>query len=351
MQLRSTAALLVLLLPAARVAAQGAVAGTIEGVATRAEDGTPLPFALVRLLPVDSTAAPLRQRITSAEGRYYLADVPAGAYRLQLARIGYRPVVTAVLHVRAGETQRHDLRGTTQAVQLAAVTVRSEGSCLRVAQLADEPRLAALWSEARKGLEIRRAFELQYRFARVLRQDVALKWRIGKTSREVRVDSTVSEPDSAAARDRRAQEENRAQGYARRGGNTIVAPSEKELLDEAFLREHCLETAIAEEEGALGLRFRPVEASRDRVALRGTIWVDEETYAVRRLDLEYLDGGRPYAEARLDYGDVSVGGSRLRLPTGGFARVRVRGAQAALLSRGEARIAYAYRDVEPAGGR
>jgi hypothetical protein len=355
MQFRGAAALLLLLLPATRAAAQGG-AGTIEGVATSAEDGTPLPFALVRLLPAESPAGaapptPLQQRITSAEGRFRLVDVPAGDYRLQLARIGYRPVLTPALRVRAGETLRHEIRGTTQVVQLAPVTVRSEGSCLRAAQLADEPRLAELWNEARKGLEIRRAFERQYRFAYVQRQDVAMQWRIGKTSRRVRVDTTVSEPDSVIARDRRRQSENRARGYARGGGNQLVAPNEKELLDDEFLRDHCLETAIAEEEGALGLRFRPVESRRDRVAIRGTIWVDAASYLVRRLEFAYLDGGRPYAEVRLDYGDVAVGGSALRLPTGGRATIRVRGAQAALLSRGEATLAYTYGTFEPARDR
>jgi hypothetical protein len=46
-----------------------------------------------------------------------------------------------------------------------------------------------------------------------------------------------------------------------------------------------------------------------------------------------------------------VGGSALRLPTGGRATIRVRGAQAALLSRGEATLAYTYGTFEPVRDR
>ena len=158
--LRALLTLLLLVATTPRpAAAQG---GTVEGVALRAEDGAPIPFALVRLVraeqPASSSPGVAQQGITNANGRFHLADVAAGEYRLQLARIGYRPILSAPLRVEAGRTLRHELRGAAQVLQLATVTVRPELSCLTSDQLAADPRLATLWSEAQKGVEVRRAF-------------------------------------------------------------------------------------------------------------------------------------------------------------------------------------------------
>jgi hypothetical protein len=63
----------------------------VEGVARAEDGGAPIPFALVRLVPADSTASPSGtppQGITSADGRYRFVGVAAGRYRVQLLRIG-----------------------------------------------------------------------------------------------------------------------------------------------------------------------------------------------------------------------------------------------------------------------
>ena len=352
--LRRACLVVVVLGSATRAAGAQITSGTVTGIALRAEDGTPIPFALVRLLRADdpsAVAAPtIGQVITTATGRFQLPPVPAGAYRLQLARIGYRPVLSPVLHVAPGATVRQELRGATQAVELAAVTVHGGPSCLTAAQLADEPRLATLWAEAREGVEVRRAFDRQYRYARVLRQDVTIRTRF-KTAHEVRVDTLVSEPDSVDVRERRLRARREAQGYAR--GNGLTLPDEAELLDDAFLRGHCLETAVAEADGALGLRFRPAHGRRAGADIRGTIWVAADTYQMRRLEFEYVEGdGAPYATSRVDYGDVAAGGSALRLGTGGAGTiVRPRGAARALVKGAAATFTYTYQDVRQVGAR
>jgi hypothetical protein len=347
----------------ARVADAQATPGAVEGSTMSAADGAPIPFALVRLLPATPSSAGARtadsgaaravqQAASNANGRFRFAGVAPGVYRLQLARIGYRPVLSPVLTVTGGETLRQDLRGATQAIELAAVTVRGTPSCLTGAQLADEPRLATLWAEAQKGVELRRAFDRQHRYTRVLRQDIELQPRFRKVTRQVRVDTAVSEPDSVPARERRLRAARQANGYAT--GNLIELPDERELLSDAFLAGHCLETTVAEAEGALGLRFRPVRGRREGVDIRGTIWVAADTYQMRRLEFEYVDAGDadPFARSRAEYADVAVGGSALRLrTTGDGAILRIRGPMRAGVKRASATFTFTYQDVRPVGAR
>jgi hypothetical protein len=325
--------------------------GTVTGLAERDEDGAPISFALVRLLPLPpagraASASPaVAQSVTTERGRFRFTNVSPGDYRLQLARIGFRPALSAVLVVGAGATVEHRLRVPSQVVQLATVTVRGGSDCLTGAQLTQEPRVAGLWAEAQKGVEIRRTFDRQYRYSRTLEQDVTLNWRLRPDSRRRTTFTLVNEPDSAAVREARAAASRRARGYAR--DNVVDLPDERELLGDAFLQDHCLETTVTEGDGALGLRFRPVERRRESVDVRGTIWVEAETYQVRRVEFEYLDDGDPYARATLDYADLSVGGAAIRLPSGGHGWVRLRGPQRALISGADATFAIRYSDIAP----
>src|SRR5689334_5179598 len=86
-------------------------AAGVEGVA-RAEDGAPVQFALVRLVRDDSSPSPSDsppQGMTNADGRYRFDGVAPGRYRVQLVRIGFRPLLSDPVQVIAGQTARLDL--------------------------------------------------------------------------------------------------------------------------------------------------------------------------------------------------------------------------------------------------
>src|SRR5215213_7394196 len=97
----------VLVLGAAPVSALHAQTAAVGGVARAEDGGAPIPFALVRLVPADSTASlsgTPPQGITSADGRYRFGGVVTGRYRVQLLRIGFRPVLSDPVQVADGET-------------------------------------------------------------------------------------------------------------------------------------------------------------------------------------------------------------------------------------------------------
>jgi len=326
--------------------------GGIEGIARGDADAAgPVPYALVRLLAADADA-PVAQTVTGAAGRFRFADVPAGRYRLQLVRIGYRPVVSPALDapalaVGAGQTLTYEMRVAAQPVALAAVTVAGNAACLTGDRVAADPVLGTVWQQARDGVELRRAFERQYRFVRLRHQDVTIRRRLGGPAHEIRDDTLVSHPDSAEARDTRRRLERQQRGY--RTGNLFSVPEEKDLVDPEFLRTHCLDGELAQADGLIGLRFRPVTPRRDGEDVRGTVWLDTASYLARRLDVEWLRGTTRTAAARLDYTDVPVAGGALRLPGDVALTVeRVSGAGRALVRDASARVTVTYRDIAPA---
>jgi hypothetical protein len=337
-----------LLAAAADAAAQDAL-GSIQGVARSDDDGSLIPFALVRLHRVDeqddsaSTSWP-RRGMTTANGRFRFAHVPPGTYRVQLLRIGYRPVLSSSVNVGAGETIEHELKAPTRAVQLAAVTVRPGETCLTASRLSERPELATLWEEARKGVEIRRAFDLRYRYVRTVRQEGTVNWRLRGSRPLRRTDTLVNEPDSVLAREERSRALHRERGYSR--GGLLSLPNEKELVDDEFLRDHCIETPVELAEGMFGLRFRRVQPRSEGLGIRGTIWVDADTYLMRRLDVEWVRGNRRVGESRVDYTDVAVDGGTLRLPSGGQGSARASGVQRTLVTGATARLTFTYRDFE-----
>jgi hypothetical protein len=258
-------------------------------------------------------------------------------------QIGYPRTLSPALRVAPGATTQQEVRTTLQPIQLPGITVG--GRCLDATRLAEEPRLAALWNEARKGVQTRLAFERQYRFTRMWREEAIIRWRLQGDTRQLRQDTSVNEPDSVDVRLQRRREHRRAQGYAQRGRGTLLIdiPQDRDIVDDEFLRDHCLEAATVEEDGAIGMRFRPARPRRGEVDVQGTVWVDGHTFQTRRLEVDHIDGRRVIAETRVVYGDVPVAGSAIRLPVAGTIVLRSPGGMTTLLIRGgTAQITYTY---------
>ncbi|MGI4886424.1 MAG: TonB-dependent receptor domain-containing protein [Janthinobacterium lividum] len=88
--------LLLALLVFSAAAAQplpGALAGTVRDSLRR----QPVPYATVRLLPAAPGAAPVAGTTADAQGRFRLAQLAAGAFRLQVSFVGYAVHSQAVM--------------------------------------------------------------------------------------------------------------------------------------------------------------------------------------------------------------------------------------------------------------
>jgi hypothetical protein len=330
---------------ASRLSGQ-ASSGVVTGTAKIEESGAPIPFALVRLVPTDTQSIAGRQQITNAQGRFQFISVAVGTYRLQLLRIGYRPVLSPIIDVRTGETIDQQLIGSMVGLPLPRVVVYAEGTCLTADRAAGDPYVATLWEDVRKGVEVRRAFDQRYRYKRALSQSSELVVPSRTPTHRQRTDTIVSEPDSVLVREEHARARRSAEGFGR--GNTLGLPDEKEVLDDTFLRTHCIVPAAIEADGATGIQFRQSSKPNDGFGLQGTIWVDAATRLMRRLELEYLNGDERFGQVIVAYADVAVAGTTLRLPTTGSFSTRLLQAPRGTTATGTIAFSYwGFEEIRP----
>lgn len=109
-----TAAVIGSALPAGAVFAQGF--GSVAGV-VRTESGEPVADAQVLLAG--------RRQASDSAGRFLHTAVPAGDHRMEVRRVGFRPV-SLVIAIRAGDTVRVEVRIVELPVQLPGITAQAE---------------------------------------------------------------------------------------------------------------------------------------------------------------------------------------------------------------------------------
>ena len=321
----------VLLLGAASVSGVHAQTATIEGIARAEDGGAPIPFALVRLVPADTTVSRSGmppQGITSGNGHYRFAGVAAGRYRVLLLRIGFRPVLSDPVQVAAGETVQLALRIASQPVVLQAVTITPD-VCLKAKELVKYPRIQTLWQQARDGAAVRTEIMARFRY-RVQMHEEAVGPDIQRKADGTPVRSIdrewVSDPGSAVKNAARRRSQRLSRGYSgtttRDGMVGFYVPDELDVLHEDFLKEHCLLATATHGAGELGVRFLPLRTRRNFFDVGGTIWLDSATFLVRRIELDYMNGDDHRGTVRLDFSDVAVAGGTLRMPIGGDIDMR-----------------------------
>ena len=82
-------------------------------------------------------------------------------------------------------------------------------------------------------------------------------------------------------------------GYAVEESGEVIyyAPDADVLLSDTFAATHCFQLTDAPpgQPGLIGLRFRPVEAARDRRDIEGTFWLDRASAELRSLDFTFTN--------------------------------------------------------------
>ena len=268
--------------------------------------GAPVAYALVRLAPVGSDA-PVRTALTGAGGEFTFAAVAPGAYRLRLERIGYTAEQTDAFAVAAGAMVERDLRSDPRAVSIQRIVATAE--CVSAENLARDSALAALWNEAQKGMETRRAFDDAYHYEFDATQYVTASLRNGGAMDSLRR-RVVMDPRNRPDRNRSGW------GRVSRRSMQLEVPDGGEILDPTFLRLHCLDGGLDEEAGVYTLGFRPRRSRRGRVDIRGELRLDRATLQVTSLEVEWTDAARELLQATVEYTDARVPGGTVRIPVG-----------------------------------
>ena len=326
----------------------GAIAqkATVEGRAS-AEGGAPVQFALVQLVHADSSPVPPEsppQAITNADGRYRFEGVTPGRYRVQLLRIGFRPVLSDPVQVAAGQRVQFEFRVASQPLMLPPVSVTVTADvCVPAKNLKEHPQLQTLWQQARDGASVRTELMARFRY-HVLSHEESYELRADGPTAPGTIDQPyVSDPKWAVKNAARNREQRLSRGYygpSNDKGDGFHVPNELDVLHEDFLKTHCFVAAPARGEGEVGLRFRPLGTRRNFLDILGTIWLDSATYLARRLELEYVDGVDSRGTIRVDFADVPVAGGTLRMPVGGPFTMRPSRTNPARRTEGKVTITY-----------
>jgi hypothetical protein len=317
--MRSIAPLVALLIVSTSATFDGAghQQPSIEGIARAAEGGTPVQFALVRLVRADSGPPPSGdppQGITDAEGRYRFYGVAPGRYRVEVQRIGFQPWLSDPVQVGAGATVKLDLRVASRplAIPPATVTVTAD-ACVPANRLKEHPEILTLWQQARDGASVRTELMTRFRYHVAFHEESYELKADGPGPPGTLDRSHVSDPRSAARNAARIRDLRLSRGYYAPNDGFHV-PNELDVLHEDFLKTHCVVAAAARGEGEVGLHFRTLRARQNFLDVVGTIWLDSATFLARRLELEYLDFDDSRGTVRVDFADVPVGRGTLRMP-------------------------------------
>jgi hypothetical protein len=323
---------------------------TVEGRAS-AEGGAPVQFALVQLVHAESSPVPLEnppQAITNADGRYRFEGVTPGRYRVQLLRIGFRPVLSDPVQVAAGQTAQFEFRVASQPLMLPPVSVTVTADvCVPAKNLKEHPQLQTLWQQARDGASVRTELMARFRY-HVLNHEESYELRAdGPTPPGTLDQPFVSDPKWAVRNAARNREQRLSRGYygpSNDKGDGFHVPHELDVLHEDFLKTHCFVAAPARGEGEVGLHFRPLGTRRSFIDILGTIWLDSATYLARRLELEYVDGVDSRGTVRVDFADVPVAGGTLRMPVG--VAFTIRPSRKNPTRRTQGKVTYTYSGFE-----
>jgi hypothetical protein len=324
-RLLCTDLLRVLSLTLAAAPLAGQTAGVVRGHVWSDGRGRGVPFVLVVLADADGGAR-RRNVLADSSGAYVFRDVAAGSYRVYVDRIGFQRQTSPVLRVAPGATVSHDFTGRQQAVTMAPIT--ASVGCYTVDRLDQDSALQVVWNETRKGVETRRAFDRQYAYSVDLRQSTVLWPENGVLSRrDSLAERLVNDPARAdqLAETRRLKRQRQGYGYTHANTLQLELPDEAELLDDDFLRRHCLETGVEMMDGAWEVSFRPVQG-RKQIDVRGTIRLDSATFQVRSVSYEHVQRRRSFIRSTVEYGDVPIPGGTLRLPVKGEFEGRPPGA-------------------------
>jgi hypothetical protein len=318
----------------------GDSSGTLTGVLAGRDDGQPVQYGTVLLIETGVT------RFTDAEGRFRLTRLSPGTYTVRARQIGYAPVNVTVHVESAPSVTAVTIRMVHLPPILDLVTVKGRRSneCVAtgVPDSTVDPRLAAIFAQARENVDRFRLVLEEYPFRFTREERVVLRLEPGGDSTEwidsvsyesrahhpyhvggiifvesgIRVLSEILPRKGTVAAGQESAEEivhvldhdiehhvrkvardslgdsSYALRYSRR---YMYLPTFRDLADSVFLSAHCFSyggtrSLRGTSERLIRVDFRPA-ASISAPDVEGSIYLDAERYVVRRAVFEMTKPG------------------------------------------------------------
>lgn len=326
---------------------RAAPAQGVAGILLRA-DSTPAAGVIV-VASRSAGDSVIARTMTSGSGRFAL-DLPPGTVRLRALRIGHRPFVIGTIDLNAGETRTLRAVLANDPIVLTAVTTRVRAACRRTGAAGEA--VAAVFEEARKALLSTKLTSRDVRPVVLISHYKAMR-SLGGRALSPR-EHEFSEGESLRPFQSLTPDSLARVGYVETDatGSTYWAPDADVLLSEPFAAAHCMDltSGRGERAGSIGLTFRPAARPAGQVDVRGTLWLDQGTSELRRMEYWYeglspemnrANPGGTMEFTRLADGFWFISGWEMRIPRTemrvGVARVitvAVRGGEVWRVKRG-----------------
>lgn len=294
-----------------------AMAGAQElrGNIVLADGITPAGGAIVVVLPVSGDSV-IARAVTGARGAYAVR-APAGAsVRVEVRRVGFRPMGLGTYTLAAGETRVVDVSLASMPIVLAEVDTRASSRCeTRPGRGADSAGVVAqLYEEARKALIVSATAVAGSRstasYTLFTRRETLRGRPVSPTSR-----TAVSGPSTRPFASLSADSLERVGYVSQEGDGTVYrAPDADVLLSDRFASSHCFTYVEGEKAYApyRGIGFRPVRERREIVDVRGTLWFDRATSELEFIEYQYEGIPREHQKGgvggRVEFARTGAGG-------------------------------------------
>ena len=307
----------------------------------------PVPGVVIQLL--DSGSRVGARAISNVRGEFQLVAKAEGSYRVATLRIGFRPMTSDVIVLRAGDIVTHRLILTDVQLSLDTIRIVAHSAC----QSTSDSTVAvfAVWEQVRAALTATQVTAGTGSGPSSLAATVVGYERLYdpslthiRTQTSVVRTGYVTQPWASPS-----PETLHNTGYVITGADDSVtyrAPGIDALLAPTFLGDHCFKLVSSRDEHQIGLEFEPSLDRRQVAEIRGTLWLDRTSSELRRLEFAYVNIARNQP-ARAG-GDMDF----VRFRDGGWAisrwniRMPVLGHYGGLVSRSEVRVT----DLKVSGG-
>jgi hypothetical protein len=281
--------------------------------------GVPVPGVVVQLL--DSASAVRGRALSDELGRFLVATVVPGTYRVQTLRIGFRSVLSDAISLATGREVPQSFTLTGLPSKLDTVRVGGRNVCGRASESA--AATAAVWEQVRTALL---ATQLSAANRRLMTTTVSYRrrldevgWRILDQYTQVQTEM-VAQPWTAP----NAESLQRI-GYIAVGSDSTSyrAPGVEALASPLFIDDHCFRLTDGRDKATLGVAFEPIPDRKDVGDIRGTIYVDKATSELRGMEFRYIhravpdlaDGARGTVDfTRLRNGTWTISKWEVRMP-------------------------------------
>lgn len=253
-------------------------------VRVRSAEGAPVAGALVALL--DGGGSIAAEGLSNEAGARSLS-APAGNYRVQVRRIGFRPFVSEEFTLP--RTEDLVIVVSDRPIALRAVVVTARARCRSIEK--DAAALSIVWEEISKAL---RASQLTGDDLAGIAQVRVYEKKVGRGGTVISNSSAILK--SAGGRPFGAMDPRilAITGYVHGNatdGWEYFGPDETVLLSDGFASTHCFKVVRDRKRaGQIGVSFEPI-SGRKQADIAGVLWVDESTAELREMLFRYVNAG------------------------------------------------------------